>query len=415
MSSFGVVSSFDSIPVPQGMDVKQFDAQRKKRKKSTLTVSPAEAPDVAPATSSQIDLKSPEEMSFVELDGTINAGLLHAKKHLIPYLVEMRERLHAQGRRADLPDTPKKLTWQSWVESKKELLGSLSTVNRLLAENPEKKGCAKCGNAKGHDQSCPKYRKPKESVLSALETKFVDAALTQHAAIQDFYAGRTDADTALKSVVATIPTHDRLEEYSQRGSAAVQMSERVQEQQNYIAQLEEEITRLNGENESLQKRADDLNESAFTEYLSNFAPAEQLAIKLKSALAAEPDCDAASTLLTDYLQTMADQFGNDQIKVRHVSATITFAERNNRIMPGDYLFKQSRTASEKTPTLALCTGVAEFMNRRKVREWINSKWEKEHVIYAGDQRDYRVVDEETARELEPSAFASKLPSLWRKA
>jgi hypothetical protein len=75
-------------------------------------------------------------MSFVELDATITDGLslVHrSQTELLPFLAEMRERLHAQGKRADLPDTPKGLTWQKWVETNKRLIGSIRTVNRLLA------------------------------------------------------------------------------------------------------------------------------------------------------------------------------------------------------------------------------------------------------------------------------------------
>lgn len=41
--------------------------------------------------------------------------------------------LHRQGKRTDLPDTPKGLTWQKWVENNKHLIGSIRTVNRLFA------------------------------------------------------------------------------------------------------------------------------------------------------------------------------------------------------------------------------------------------------------------------------------------
>ena len=54
-------------------------------------------PDSVAATSGHADLKSPAEMSFAELDSTIDAGLLQTRERLLPYLMEMRERLHAQG------------------------------------------------------------------------------------------------------------------------------------------------------------------------------------------------------------------------------------------------------------------------------------------------------------------------------
>jgi len=92
------------------------------------------------ATSGQLTQSAIEQMSFVELDATIAEGLslVHRNQaQLLPFLAEMRERLHAQGKRTDLPDTPKGLTWQKWVENNKHVIGSIRTVNRLLA--PSKK------------------------------------------------------------------------------------------------------------------------------------------------------------------------------------------------------------------------------------------------------------------------------------
>ncbi len=88
-------------------------------------------------------------MSFTELDTMITSGIdaykedygamLKNKERLRVFVAEMRERLSRQGKRTDLPDTPKGLTWQKWVESKKKAIGSLSTIKRLLAEPKEKK------------------------------------------------------------------------------------------------------------------------------------------------------------------------------------------------------------------------------------------------------------------------------------
>jgi hypothetical protein len=101
-------------------------------------------------TSGQLTQSDIEQMSFVELDATITDGLSLAHRNhteLLPFLTEMRERLHAQGKRTDLPDTPKGLTWQKWVETNKRLIGSISTVNRLLVvgkkRNPKPVGQAK--------------------------------------------------------------------------------------------------------------------------------------------------------------------------------------------------------------------------------------------------------------------------------
>jgi hypothetical protein len=87
-------------------------------------------------TSGHLTQSDIEQMSFVELDATITDGLSLVQRNqtkLLPFLAEMRERLHKQGKRTDLPDTPKGLTWQKWVETNKHLIGSIRTVNRLLA------------------------------------------------------------------------------------------------------------------------------------------------------------------------------------------------------------------------------------------------------------------------------------------
>ncbi len=87
-------------------------------------------------------------MSFSELDTMITSGIddykadyvamVKSKERLLVFVTEMRERLSAQGKRTDLPDTPKGLTWQKWVESKKKAIGSLSTIKRLLADSKKK-------------------------------------------------------------------------------------------------------------------------------------------------------------------------------------------------------------------------------------------------------------------------------------
>jgi len=88
------------------------------------------------ATSGQLTQSAIEQMSFRELDLAIQDRLRvvdNKLTELLPFLTEMRERLHAQGKRTDLLDTPKGLTWQKWVENNKHLIGSIRTVNRLLA------------------------------------------------------------------------------------------------------------------------------------------------------------------------------------------------------------------------------------------------------------------------------------------
>jgi hypothetical protein len=123
--------------------------------------------------------------------------------------------------------------------------------------------------------------------------------------------------------------------------------------------------------------------------------------QLRDALANEPDRGRASELLTEHLQDYASQFANDHIQILKVSATVEFAGRDHRIMPGDFLEEREPNLP---PTLCKCTGVAEFMLRRRVRDWEGGKWGKEHVVFSQHEEDYRVVNEENARRIEPGAF-----------
>jgi hypothetical protein len=128
---------------------------------------------------------------------------------------------------------------------------------------------------------------------------------------------------------------------------------------------------------------------------------DSAADKLRGALANEPDRDRASELLTDYLQRVAEQFANDHIQITNVSAKVELAGRNHRIMPDDFLEKRGKDGS---PALCKCTGVAEFMQRRRVKQWIEGKWGKEHVIFPQHDGDYRVISDEVAHRLAPGAF-----------
>jgi hypothetical protein len=138
-------------------------------------------------------------MSFVELDSTITEGLTSAKSKLVnlePYLLEMRERLSAQGRRTDLLDTPKGLTWQKWVEQKKNLLGSLSTVKRLLRGDRKKK------------------RTEKTPELTHFESKLLGTAICGHELIEAVQRNG-NIDAAIEQYRKNAPSLERIEELIQ--------------------------------------------------------------------------------------------------------------------------------------------------------------------------------------------------------
>ena len=148
-------------------------------------------------------------MSFAELDSTITEGLVSAKTKLAnvePYLLEMRERLSAQGRRTDLADTPKGLTWQKWVEQKKDLLGSLSTVKRLLRGDHKKQGMDKTPE------------------LTDLEHRLLGTAAAGHELVKAFRQGG-NVDAAIEEFLDSAPTPERLVELSDRPMKATPVSE----------------------------------------------------------------------------------------------------------------------------------------------------------------------------------------------
>ena len=95
---------------------------------STVTATALPAPEILAQGDVSVDISL---LSFGELDARIDIGLATVAnvESLRPYLQEMRERLHSQGKRTDLPDTPPGLTWTAWVTSKKDMLG---TGQRLL-------------------------------------------------------------------------------------------------------------------------------------------------------------------------------------------------------------------------------------------------------------------------------------------
>ena len=55
-------------------------------------------------------------------------------------------------------------------------------------------------------------------------------------------------------------------------------------------------------------------------------------------------------------------------------------------------------------SLAKCTGLAEFMSRRRVMEWDNGGWGKEHVLFDKQACNCTVITEQQSRELMPGAF-----------
>jgi hypothetical protein len=284
-----------------------------------------------------------------------------AQDDVLPHLAFMQSLLSKKGSNHEFVIQARKKGnkipwWRDYYEKYKDSLWeSLRTMERRIA-------------AYRRDPSTPttkggKGTKPKH--LTQLEHKLLGTATCVREVIVDLRAGRTDE--AIAKLEKNTPTQDRIAEHLERGV---------------------EPTHANPDGDA--KFDSDEPESTS-------GPADQLKVELAN----EPDRDVASRMLTEYLQTVANQFANDRIKIKEVKATVEFVARDHRILPKDWLEKRDQKAE---PTLCKCTGVAEFMQRRRVQEWSNGKWSKERVIFSGDESNYRVVTEESARKLAPEVF-----------
>jgi len=158
-------------------------------------------------------------------------------------------------------------------------------------------------------------------------------------------------------------------------------------EESRIAGLQTELNLSKKENATLSERLQ-ANTREIPEHLKDE--------NITASLSAEPDRNQSSSMLTQYLQTIAERVLPPEM-ASSVKASVTRVGRDKRIMPGDWLKKEA--------TLAKCTGVREFMDRRVVSEWNNTKWDKEHVVFNEQDSDYRVITEPQARELAPGAFA----------
>lgn len=170
-------------------------------------------------------------------------------------------------------------------------------------------------------------------------------------------------------------------------STAKSLQAKIDEQQERIEELEQSLVDYDLDIGDLERRLE-----ANTKEI----PAHLRDETITANLAAEPDRDQASSMLERCLQTVVGRVLPPQMAVSYLTADVKIAERDKRIMPGDWL--------KKDATLATCVGVREFMNRRVVSEWDGLKWGKEHVVFSEHDSNYRVITEEAARELAPSAF-----------
>jgi hypothetical protein len=337
----------------------------------------SELPPVTPpsfqSAADFVDAYTTTDKTIADMTAKFVAQAGEAKKaqdDILPHLAFMQSLLSKKGSNHHLVIEARKKGhripwWRDYYEKYKDSLWeSLRTMERRIA-------------AYRRDPSTPttkggKGTKPKH--LTQLEHKLLGTATCVREVIVDLRAGRTDE--AIAKLEKNTPTQDRIAEHLERGV---------------------EPTHANPDGDA--------------EFGSDEPqPTPRAADQLRVALAAEPDRDVASKLLTDYLQADANQFGNERIQIKGVTARIEFADRGHRIMPGDFLERRDENAE---PTLCKCVGVAEFMKRRRVQDWGGGKWGKEHVVFSDREHHYRVITEAQARLLVPEAFppgaATELP------
>jgi hypothetical protein len=359
MSTSTVISSVEFIPLPPAAP----QIRRPLKAKGTTTVTRQMSPNlvtlITPAPTFQsvsdfVDAFKQKDKTIANLTAEFVATAGEAKQkqdEILSHLAFMQSLLSKKGANHGLVIEARKqkhnIPWWTryYATYKDKLWESLRTMERRIAAFRKDPSVATTRPEKG---TRPKY-------LTQLEHKLLGTATNIHEALVHIKAGHIEE--AVQKLSDDLPTQDRIAEHLERGVKPTHAN------------------------------PDDRASSAADE--------------LATALANEPDQDVASKMLTDYLRTIANQFANGRITIKEVTARIEFAGRDERIMQNDWLEKREMDAA---PTLCKCVGVAEFMKRRKVQEWTDGKWQKEHVVYSGDERDYRVVTEAAARTLAPAAF-----------
>jgi len=155
------------------------------------------------------------------------------------------------------------------------------------------------------------------------------------------------------------------------------------------------IMALKAENDNLKQRLRNLES----------VPENLRDENITASLSAEPDRSQAAEKMADYLRTVMERVLPPHITLDTLqNPNLLFAGRDHRICIGDWLQKQDWRKEDAPVTLAKCTGIGECEKRRRVREWENGAWGKEHVVFAGDEQDYRVITEAAAQALAPEAF-----------
>jgi hypothetical protein len=334
---------------------------------------------------------------------------------LIRYCAMMRSYLSERGVNADLRKAagiPAGFErWYTDFRAKYDIAWAYKTMLHKIAELEG--GCEHCGrlaeNDADHKKSCILYRPLIELAKPEEGSGGGGTRIDMREATNAYYADRylamvgllTNApkDTSPQQIIETMRAESEAayEDLDAEMAKKLKVPKLVKLKDADYTGLKNGNAALKAINDSLKERLGNLE--AIPENLRDES--------ITASLNAEPDSGIASTLLTAYLHSIVDRILPPSMTSRKVSAEIEIAGRDKRIMIGDFLRKQNRSKKDAPIQLAKCTGIGQCENRRRVREWIDGKWDKEHVVYNGDEPEYTVITEQAARDLAPEAFAAK--------
>lgn len=235
MDDFGTISSIESLPVPEGPHVKDFDAVQRAakiaaraakkaappsavtRQMSPNLALPAITPPTFQSVADFVEAYKTTDKTIADLTAKfVEAADVAKQKHddILPHLAYMQSLLSKKGSNHHLVVEARKrgerVPWwtQYYNAYKNKAWESLRTMERRIAayrKDPNVRP-TKPGSGTGGD-------KPKH--LTRLEHKLLGTATSVHEALTDINAGRVD--DAVKKLKENLPTQDRIEEYLERG------------------------------------------------------------------------------------------------------------------------------------------------------------------------------------------------------
>jgi hypothetical protein len=218
---------------------------------------------------------------------------------------------------------------------------------------------------------------------------------------------RAEAEAAYEELDAETAAKIKVPKLAKADSAAKGLQSKLDEQEillNHrdveIRGLEEKFARIKEENDALSDIVDNFEErlAVLGEIPENLRDEN-----ITSSLAKEPDIDEANRTLGAYVRTVVNRMLPPTMAIDGtVWVSAARVGRDHRIMPGDWL--RFVPGKGESPRLCQCVGEKEYLHRRVVREWVDGRWEKEHIVNGRDESCYRVISEPAARALVAEAF-----------